>query len=410
MSATQQLPLSLNSTDEPLGLALRRACDRCRKRKSRCDGQKPCKSCCKVGTECSYLIAPKPLGRRPRKPRPTKNSQSHTQPVSRGNSHVALEATSKGNLEHVTPEDPPAAAAAAVATTATTLSGDSAPLTSPHETPDLSGFPLPDVHSNSFNMGLNTTGDWFYPPLSLYSPSDDGGLPFDVGLSTLTFGHDLQQYFPANTASTIENFVSPPSEGLESDLDWRLPTSTFVPYVKLFFERLYPVFPVLDRDSLPSEDTASDRSHATWDRYALHTSLAAAVTVQLNIVGTSGLASTEQPLWSDVGSSTIEKAGDFFSAEFWIQQALQARSQWDFMSNPSEATIMTSFFLFEYYGNKNQSQRAWYYLREAIGFALAIGLDDQETYGNLDAKRSQRLCRLFWLLFVTERYVSCEAV
>lgn len=347
-----------------------------------------------MGAECSYLIAPKPLGRRPRKPRSAKEPDSQGQYVSFESpaQPVLVDASPGASLEYVASGDTPE---------------NTLPQCLPQDSPGLSNFPQ-DLPSQQFDMGLTTPGDWSYPPLSLYSPSMDGGLPFDVSLGTLTPGTEVQQYFPLNVTSVADSALPPLVEKAGSGLDWKLPTSTFIPYVNLFFERLYPVFPILDRDSLPSEETLSDPNHSTWDRYALHTSLAAAVTVQLNIVGSSTTASTGQQPWSDLGYSSIDKSGNFCSADFWIHQALQARSQWDFMSNPSEATIMTSFFLFEYYGNKNQSQRAWYYLREAIGFALAIGLDDQDTYENLDPKVAQRLCRLFWLLFITERYVFTD--
>ncbi|KAF5529960.1 thiamine repressible regulatory thi1 [Fusarium mexicanum] len=45
-----------------------KACDRCRRRKERCDGTAPCARCQKHGRECSFLYAGKPLGR-PRKTR-----------------------------------------------------------------------------------------------------------------------------------------------------------------------------------------------------------------------------------------------------------------------------------------------------------------------------------------------------
>ncbi|KAH7187217.1 fungal-specific transcription factor domain-containing protein [Fusarium oxysporum] len=43
-----------------------KACDRCRRRKERCDGTTPCARCQKQGLECSFRYAGKPLGR-PRK-------------------------------------------------------------------------------------------------------------------------------------------------------------------------------------------------------------------------------------------------------------------------------------------------------------------------------------------------------
>jgi hypothetical protein len=85
---------------------------------------------------------------------------------------------------------------------------------------------------------------------------------------------------------------------------------------------------------------------------------------------------------------------------------MQARQQRGFIEEPDEWTVLTSFFLFAYHGNLNQSQLAWYYLREAIGFIEALGLDEKNTYTGLDMETAQRRCRIFWLLFITERSVA----
>lgn len=369
---------------------MRRACDRCRKRKSRCDGQKICRSCLKVGACCSYLIAPKPLGRRPRKPRPTQ--------LETPNQDAAAEA----QIQTAASDSSPEGSLGYVASAHT--HGATVPQTFPQDSASLSGFAPQYSLGDQSDMDLTASSDWTYPPLSLYSPSMDGGLPFDTNLGTLTPANGAQQYFPLCTTPKIDGLGSLMTEVSGSVPDWKLPKATFIPYIKLFFERLYPVFPVLDRESILTEDTSPDSQNASWENYALRTSLAAAVTVQLNIVSTSGAGPCQPQDWSSLEYPSTEKAGDTFTADFWVHQTLQARGQWDFMSSPSEATIMTSFFLFQYYGNRNQSQRAWYYLREAIGFAIAIGLDDQDAYDNLEPRTSQRRCRLFWLLFITERY------
>ena len=185
----------------------------------------------------------------------------------------------------------------------------------------------------------------------------------------------------------------------------KIPTTAFLPYVTLYFDRLYPVFPVLDNETLPCEETQGDFQEPSWDQYGLLSALAGAATVQLNIIGTSssGGLSDQSTIWSDPGLRQDDHTTTCYSAEFWIDQALEARRKWDFMSDPGEATIMTSFFLYVYYGNRHQPRKAVYYLREAISFALAIGLDDPDTYHGLSPKVAQRRCRLFWLLFVTER-------
>ncbi|PNY29703.1 sucrose utilization protein SUC1, partial [Tolypocladium capitatum] len=60
------------------------------------------------------------------------------------------------------------------------------------------------------------------------------------------------------------------------------------------------------------------------------------------------------------------------------------------------------------YGNLDQSRSAWYYLREAIGLAQSLGVDDASSYVGLDAETQQRRRRLFWLLFITERAYALQ--
>jgi hypothetical protein len=141
--------------------------------------------------------------------------------------------------------------------------------------------------------------------------------------------------------------------------------------------------------------------------YALLTSISAAVILQLNLHNQECLNDAFQTLLHQPRRlSNADRTNlTFISAENFITHCLQARQQWDFTASPNEKCIITSFFLFEFYGNKNQSQKAWYYLREAIGFALAMRLDEPVTYNSPPSHNSQRI---FWLLFITERAYALQ--
>lgn len=449
MSTTQQLTFSLNGApgDEPLSLALRRACDRCRKRKTRCDGQKNCKSCLKAGVDCSYLTAPKPLGRRPRKQvrvevEPEPRIQVRTTKKKRDNGRLGesapqdmLGSATTGQCQHPTSLDMPSADPKVCLPNNTTniiTTSSSCPIL--EDTISITDFAQEEL-GNLANVDMMSPYSTNYPPLNLYAPLMSGNLPFDTFFEAMTPSsmppgqqfqehHQQQQYFQPDfhglgdtpSQAPPSAYSSPSDTAATSDKPgWTVPTSCFVPYVTLFFDRLYPVFPVLERDGLPSDSSVEDESHRLWDRYALHAALAAAVTIQLNIVGSqhdipSTSSASSHSSSSPSSPSSHQGGNDFYTSDFWTSHALRARQQWDFMSDPNEATIMTSFFLFEYYGNKNNSQKAWYYLREAIGFALAMGLDDPETYIDLESRVAQRRCRLFWLLFITERFVFISLI
>lgn len=176
----------------------------------------------------------------------------------------------------------------------------------------------------------------------------------------------------------------------------------FVPYVEVFFERLYPVFPVIDKASLVAmlqsvEDPAEPLPAGL---YPFLSALAAAVIVQLNA---ADLQASQLPT-GDFRSGV--KPPPDLTAKFFVRQCLQTRQDQDFIEDANEWTILTSFFLFAYYGNMDQSRSAWYYLREAISFAQTLGLEDAESYVGLDLQTRQRRQRLFWLLFITERFLT----
>ena len=67
---------------------------------------------------------------------------------------------------------------------------------------------------------------------------------------------------------------------------------------------------------------------------------------------------------------------------------------------------MTSFFIFAYYGNKESSDKAWHYLQESISFVEILEMDDENSMLKLDPLEAQWRRRLYWLLFITERYVD----
>ncbi|KAI8713687.1 Zn(2)-C6 fungal-type domain-containing protein [Fusarium sp. LHS14.1] len=95
--------------------------------------------------------------------------------------------------------------------------------------------------------------------------------------------------------------------------------------------------------------------------------MSAAVIVQLNL---STASEGEQP------SAQL--------ADKYIHRCIKGRQDLDFIEDADEWTILESFFMFSYYGNRNKSKQAWYYLREAMGFALAMGLDRDESYDDPD--------------------------
>ena len=88
-----------------------------------------------------------------------------------------------------------------------------------------------------------------------------------------------------------------------------------------------------------------------------------------------------------------------------VEEIKRVRNQTDYSENPTTSTIVTSFFLSAGLFGLQRYNVAWYYLQEAITFAKIMRIHDEKSYQigpptQLDAMNR----RLFWLLFVSERF------
>lgn len=245
---------------------------------------------------------------------------------------------------------------------------------------------------------------------------------FDAG-STV----DMQQHESVDTYLTEDASHSKPPPANETDsVAWASDSGhqdlyqsssfvihrlVFVPYVRIFLRRLYPVFPVVDREALLAllEPEEHEERPIPVGMYGFLAALSAAVIVQLNVADLGALETESSMFGGEAADSRWDVNSQLpFSAQFFVAQCMQARQQQDFVEEPDEWTILTSFFLFAYYGNMDQSRSAWYYLREAIGFVQALRLDEEDSYFGVDTETEQRRRRLFWLLLVTERAYAIQ--
>lgn len=93
------------------------------------------------------------------------------------------------------------------------------------------------------------------------------------------------------------------------------------------------------------------------------------------------------------------------SGEALVDEVLRVRKGYDYIETSSTATVMTSFFLFGCYFCLDKHKTAWFYLREATTLAHSLDMHLEETYSVGDAVENIKKRRLFWLLFLTERFV-----
>lgn len=324
---------------------VRRACDYCRRRKIRCNGCKPCRECKTGSFECTYWHVSKKKG--PRTARSVRKANE--------------------SLDARTPES----GTDSLASDTCTLSPQSSCC-----------YPVEDFDANLVGCDetpfaldyqiLNSASEKPVPLVSASHERRDGTQ--DVvckSLATSVFLVD-EQLLPCD-------FIQAPTTGFQSTF--------FFPYAELFFAHLFPIMPVLDPKVYLDSDLLRRPGLLSSSNYTLLTAMAAAVIVQLNL------------------SIPCEENSTTPLAELLIKSCLEERTRSNYLDNPDTSTVITSFFLFAYFGNMERQKKAWYYLHEAITFAELIGLDDEESTLDLNAAEVQWRRRLFWLLFITERYI-----
>ena len=162
-----------------------------------------------------------------------------------------------------------------------------------------------------------------------------------------------------------------------------------------FFTHMHPTLPILNPSQVRS--IATEISHSI-EAYSLISSLCAFILIQpgLEIKGSPSLP---------VSRRSPSPSANLSLGTSLLDDVLRARKSYDYIENPSVRAAITSFFLFGCCFGLNKHNAAWFHLREATALAQLLGLQDEGTYLGDDPIESSRRRRLFWLLFVTERYV-----
>ena len=338
---------------------VRRACDCCRKRKVRCDGESPCDPCRKATIRCAYLQPPKKKG-----PKGLRSAQ-------------VLRALR--DIDQVAPGPRVASLSPAVPTerySQWSLSLESSPGAGAVNDLDHATSVIPI--SNSPAYAQNSRDIHGHPQAH---PSDSS-----VSSATYTVNGSWGLPFSQPQQSHVACVDSQPVSG-------RVSNARFHPYIQLFFGHLFPIMPIISPEVYLDHRIYDRTNSMSTNTYAFFCALSAATIVQLN-------ASVQLPPSDPLPGRP--SAG----AENFAEECLRARQHHDCVQRPTVLSVMTSFFLFAYYGNDEgeNSERAWLYLQEAITFAEILGLDDERALEKVKPEEAQWGRRLFWLLFVTERY------
>ncbi|KAF4162145.1 hypothetical protein CNMCM6936_002549 [Aspergillus lentulus] len=166
--------------------------------------------------------------------------------------------------------------------------------------------------------------------------------------------------------------------------------ANMIPWIEVYFDRLHPTLPVLNRSSLFIRMMAQE--HRRNPQFgAMLLSLCA--------------FSLTQPIEIDERPTTSSRANQ---ARSMMNEATKMRSCSDFGEHPTIEAVLTSFFLFGCLFGSNQHNAAWLRLREALDLAATLGLNNPDSYRDLpNDEKGQRL-RTYLVLSITERAYALQ--
>ncbi|KAL4998784.1 hypothetical protein BDV10DRAFT_194117 [Aspergillus recurvatus] len=351
-----------------------RACDQCRLRKTRCSLSRPCELCVSLGFECTFLDPQKKRGP-PARVKQIREQQEQLR---------ALQTTG-GNSE-VVPQGSQMTPGPSNATYCENPAGHDYSLTVDSGTtpgsawtgPDLEYW-LPDTFSSqSFPLfgfhGSNILVRETLPPVI------NDSINLDVSNQTPLLSSDMEPSMQRDNQLSIPPEFWPPY----------IHETSFIPWIDVYFDRLHPTLPVLNRSLLFTQIIQQEHRRNPQFGAMILSLCAFSLTQPIDI--------SERP----TSSSRSDQA------KILVHEATRMRTSSDFGEHPSIEAVLTSFFLFGYLFGSNQHNAARLRLREAIDLASTLGLNNPATYADCSAEEKGQWLRTYLVLSVTERAYALQ--
>lgn len=354
---------------------LKRACDCCRKRKVKCDGLDPCSPCKKASIRCAYLQPPKKKGPKGLRSARVLHALRRIDDTASGSPTSPLSPDGQGPFGNWQ------------------WNATHSPASAPYQNP-MNGAQAPEAayqQATSIPPGQHAPSQQSSAAMAQQPPSAKSQHTFFKREPQPQYSWSSAQAESVSAGSeTIPQVLSPSSsEGYQHRL---LPAETFLPYIQLFFSHMFPIMPVIDRNIYLDPGLYTNNRHMSSELYCFLCALCAATVVQLD-------ESIPQP-----PSPFPSRRADVLFAE----ECLRERKTFDYVEQMSTLGLMTSFFLFAFYGNHEKHSQAWHYLQESITVSENLEMDDEDMYEKLEAVEAQWRRRLYWLLFITERAYAVQ--
>lgn len=201
-----------------------------------------------------------------------------------------------------------------------------------------------------------------------------------------------QTSLSAQVQNRINGINTPPAPTL-APTPGLLTPDMFKECLEFFFANMYTDIPILNRPRLEQQAMFVEQDA---DTYCLLTAVCAFMMIQpgMGIPGGDPYGLDSMP-GANIISSTV-----------LMEETIRVRKGFDYNENPTLNTLCTSYFLFACFYGLDMHEKAWFHLREATTMIHIIGMNKEEAYMQFDAVESCLRRRLYWLFFVTERYIS----
>jgi len=230
--------------------------------------------------------------------------------------------------------------------------------------------PFTDVQNGSVNLEKIPalpqhvdTPDFLLPSLPIDSPPDD---------SFSLFATIPEQDLP----SIVESVEFWPKS---------ISQEALLPWIDVYFKRLHPTVPVLNRTMVYQEMLLRNHHHDPQFGAMLLALCAFAMT---------------QPVQIHEIASTPSRS---VQARMLLEESIKMRMTVDFGENPSVHMILTSFFIFACLFGYGLHKAAHHRLREAVDLANSLNMHLPQAYDSLDPDTREQWLRTYLVLSVTER-------
>jgi len=207
------------------------------------------------------------------------------------------------------------------------------------------------------------TSDFLLPSLPIDSPPDDS----------------------FNLFATIPEQDLPPI--VESVEFWpkSISQEALLPWIDVYFKRLHPTVPVLNRTMVYQEMLL--RTHHHDPQFGAM------------LLGLCAFAMTQPVQIHEVASTPSRSV----QARMLLEESIKMRMTVDFGENPSVHMILTSFFIFACLFGYGLHKAAHHRLREAVDLANSLNMHLPQAYDSLDPDTREQWLRTYLVLSVTER-------